>query len=124
VAEPALGIGLIVTLGTGVTAVTIRIEAGKGLKVATTALHLQMVALVHIPDFFVALPGWGHSVPGRRRVMTLGAILAAPLWVPGLVTVCADVVQPLKIGEIVALEAMQLAVRPSQLDRVARRINF
>ena len=124
VAEPALGIGLVVTLGTGVTGITTGIEAGEGLKVATLAFHLQMVTLVHIPDYFVPLPGRGHSEPGRCRVMTLGAIIAAPLRVPGLVAIRTDVMQPLKVGEVVTLEAMQLAVSPRKLDWVARGIDL
>jgi hypothetical protein len=116
--------GLVVTLGAEVTGVATRIETGEGLKVAATALHVQVVALVHVPDLFVPLPGRDYRIPGRRRIMTLGAIITAPLRVPGLVAVCADVVQSLKIRVLVTLETMQLTVGPCKLDRVARRIDF
>ena len=36
--------------------VAARIEAGVGFKVTTLALDLEMVSLVHIPQFYVLVP--------------------------------------------------------------------
>jgi hypothetical protein len=92
--------------------------------VATPTLYFLVVALVHVPELDVLIPRGDHVIPGRCRVVAMDAVLASPPGMPGLVTVCANIVQPLKVRKLVTLEAMQLAVRTRKLNGMAGRINL
>jgi hypothetical protein len=124
VAEPALGIVGFVTLRKGVARAAARVEPGIRLKMAATALDQQVVALVHGPKLDVLVPCRGYNLPGRARIVTLRAVVRAPLGMPGLVAVDTGIGQAPKVWIGVAHKAVHITVGAGQFHRVARSIDL
>jgi hypothetical protein len=124
VADPALCVGCVVTLGQRVARVTAWVQLCKVLKVAAPALYISVITPVHVPDLNMLVPFGHYVVPGRCRVMALDTVLASPPGMPRLVTVGTDIVQSLKVREAVTLEAVQLTVRTLKLHGMTRRVDL
>jgi hypothetical protein len=83
----------------------VRIQIEEGLKVAACTGHLQVLALILIPDVSVSLPSRAHCGPRCSRVVALGALDGPQIGMTGLVAVTALASGCPELGVLVTEEA-------------------
>jgi hypothetical protein len=112
-----------VVLGYFVTGCAAGIKAAVPIKVTACTGNLEMLALVLIPVLGMSIPALSYHLPSAAGVVAIGAIAVAPFLMPRGMAVGAEVVQSLKVGILVTMEASCLAMLARQLDRVDAQVH-
>ena len=87
-----------------------RVQARVAVEVTSPAGDFQVLTFVLIPVLGVPIPRATLKGPTRTGIVALSTVVVTPFAVTRHVTVGADVVEPLKVGILVTLEACRLGV--------------